>query len=150
MFVGLEGVGKSFLAGKYIDLNIIQSFKLAHMQGTGTVGLQMWSKPIQLSETTDAILIDSQAINNQDYSESVNKRLLQICMFFSSQIVLNTLGHISDQTLDLLMPLLEMEVPQQDILLSWVLRDFTLEFKTLTPNSYLSQCLEAQKAQNPE
>jgi signal recognition particle GTPase len=31
MFVGLEGVGKSFLAGKYIDFNMIQSFKLAHM-----------------------------------------------------------------------------------------------------------------------
>jgi len=64
MFVGLEGAGKSFLANKYIDFDIAQTFKLAHMQGTGTVGLQMWSKPIQLSENTDAILIDSQGLNN--------------------------------------------------------------------------------------
>ena len=37
-----------------------------------------------------------------------------------------------------------------DVDLAWCLRDFKLEFKTLTPNSYLSQCLEGGSGNGPE
>jgi len=52
--------------------------------------------------------------------------------------VLSTNGHVSDQTFDDLKPFLKTRIPYQDVQLNWVLRDFTLEFKTMTPNTYLS------------
>ena len=34
--------------------------------------------------------------------------------------------------------------------LCWVLRDFEMEFKSLTPESYLEQCLEQEKGYSDE
>ncbi len=120
------------------------------MQGSGTVALNMWSKAIPLSETTDAIVLDSQALCNTDVSDETNSRLLQLCFILASLFVLSTVGHVSDHTFDELMPFLKTRIPSQDVQLNWVLRDFTLEFKTLTPNTYLSQCLETQRSVSAE
>jgi len=59
----------------------------------------------------------------------------------ASEFILSTTGHISDTTFDDLLSLLDIEHDFETKLL-WVLRDFGLEFKSLTPNSYLAQCLE--------
>lgn len=110
----------------------------------------MWSHAIHLSETTDAIVLDQQALNNSDIPDEINKRILQLCLILASQFVLNTVGHVSDQTFDSLTPFLQAQIMAQDVQLNWVLRDFSLEFKTLTPKSYLSQCLETQRSVNAE
>jgi hypothetical protein len=72
--------------------------------------------------------------------------LLHIALVLASQFVLNSVGHLSDQTLDELMPAFAADVlmggDSFNTALVWVLRDFCLEFKTLTPNSYLQQCLD--------
>jgi hypothetical protein len=115
------------------------------MAGEQTAGLYMWSKPISLSADLDLLVLDSSPLNSEDYPEPLRRKLAQICLLLSSTVVLNTRGHLSDQTLDELMPCLQeftscdLETAPQ---LVWVLRDFCLEFKTLTPHSYLQQCLE--------
>ena len=50
---------------------------------------------------------------------------------------MSTSGHISDQTLDSI-SLLGSFNDNFDADLIWALRDFSLEFKTLTPNSYVN------------
>jgi hypothetical protein len=44
----------------------------------------MWSKGIQLTETTDAIIIDSQALTNPDISDETNSLILQLCLILAS------------------------------------------------------------------
>lgn len=84
VFGGPQSSGKSYLASRYIDVDIQSAFQLAHMQGSGTIGLNMWSKAIPLSESTDVIVIDSQPIFNSDLSEESNRLILQICFIIAS------------------------------------------------------------------
>lgn len=94
-------------------------------------------------------MLDCSPINNSNHPDHITKQLLQIALVLASQFVLSTVGHISDQTFDDMTPIAEI-TPNFDTRLTWVLRDFALEFKTLTPNSYLAQCLDQQKATSAE
>ena len=73
VFAGTKSSGKSFLANQFINAHKILSngFKLSHMQGSSSAGIYIWSKPIRLSETTDALVLDCAPINENTYSESV-------------------------------------------------------------------------------
>jgi hypothetical protein len=85
------------------------------MQGSGTVAVNMWSQPLRLSDTTDALVLDSQALCNPDVSFEINNRLLKICLIIASQFVLSTVGHVSDHTFEDLTPFLETNIPTQDV-----------------------------------
>ena len=69
VFGGLQSSGKSYLASRYVNVDIQKAFKLAHMQGSGTVALNMWSQDIPLSATTNAIVIDSQPLLNTELTD---------------------------------------------------------------------------------
>lgn len=93
-FTGSEGCGKSFLANQCCS----GQFSLAHMRGYGTKGIWLWSHPIS-SGDLDLLVLDCQGINSEEYSPEVAQKLLQLTLLISSQIVLSTKGHISDNTL---------------------------------------------------
>jgi len=86
VFGGTKGSGKSFLANYFVNniQTLSDGFKLSHMQGSTTSGIFIWSKPIALSETTDALVLDCSPINNGNYSVLVTKKLLQISLILSS------------------------------------------------------------------
>lgn len=60
MFGGIKGSGKSFLANYFINREKLSpdGFKLSHMSGSSTSGIQIWSKPIRISDTVDALVLD--------------------------------------------------------------------------------------------
>ena len=69
----------------------------------------MWSEPIPLSETTDALLLDCEGLNGGDRSYDIDVKLFVLSLLLSSQLVFNSIGHISDTTLEDLSLLLLME-----------------------------------------
>jgi hypothetical protein len=43
------------------------------MSGSSTSGIQIWSKPIPISDTVDALVFDCSPIYSSDYTEKINK-----------------------------------------------------------------------------
>ena len=55
-FAGLAKTGKSYLANQFVKS--LGGFRLSHMSGEATQGIWIWSKPIQISEELDALVLD--------------------------------------------------------------------------------------------
>ena len=112
----------------------------------------MWSEAIPLSHDVEALLFDCEGLNARN-SYSVDVKLFIMSLLISSQLVFNTVGHITDTTLEELSLLLlaENEIKVGDVDIStlmpnftWVIRDVTMDFKHLTAQTYLNQCLDEQ------
>ena len=160
VFAGPCRTGKSFLANRYLAK--MRGFKVGHdlMQGTTTSGVWLWSETVQVSEECEALVLDCEGLNSEDRSYEVDVKIFALCMLLASQFVFNSNGSITETTLgDLsVVQLMAEEIKVRDFnptggsdegefskyfpTFTWVLRDFPMAFKNLTPQGYMEQSLE--------
>lgn len=113
---GTAKSGKSFLANRY--LGRMQGFKTRGPLGSGTKGIWMWNQMVPLGNETDGILLDCQGMSLEDAecedntSSELEEKLFTLAVLLASQLVFNTRGHITDQTMDelSLLPLLQSKI----------------------------------------
>lgn len=157
---GPKGSGKSFLCNCIVDKK--NEFPAG---GQGTEGIWMWSEliPVQSKDGSDSgvdvLLLDTAGLNSEMLGFDFDVKLFTLTVLLSSTLVYNQRGSISDESLDNLvfLQMLQTQIKYKtqhetgtdfaslfpDFF--WVLRDFSLGFKHLTPESYLEQCLEQEK-----
>ena len=118
---GSTNVGKSFLANRY--LGRMKGFKTRGLLGQGTRGIYMWNQTVPLGNDVDGIILDCQGLTldgngtgvngeqNQSSSD-IEEKLFTLTILLASQLVFNTKGHITDQTMDELaiLPLLASKI----------------------------------------
>ncbi len=99
---GPANTGKSFLANQFIGARY--GFKLRdQMPGSsGTTGIWIWNQLIPVSAEYDVLILDCQGLNDEDSHPEIDLKLLALSMLLSSQFVFNTVGLISDDSLNLL------------------------------------------------
>ena len=99
---GPANTGKSFLANQIVGS--ASGFKVrSQMPGSsGTVGIWIWNQLIPVCSEFDALILDCQGLNDDNSHPDVDLKLLAISMLLSSQFVFNTVGLISDDSLNLL------------------------------------------------
>ena len=102
---GTSKTGKSFLANRF--LGRMQGFKTRGLLGSGTKGIWMWNQMIPLGNEVDGIVLDCQGLNldgaineGEEDSSELEEKLFTLALLLSSQLVFNTKGHITDQTMD--------------------------------------------------
>lgn len=145
----------------------MKGFEIGGYSKDGTRGIWMWSELVPMLDTNgedtgiDMMLLDSEGLfNRKRRSEDFDLKVISLCLLLSSRLIYNQIGHISDQAFENLSIL--KSIPNKIKVKNfnesvqnfknffpdfcWVLRDFEMEFKALTPISYLEQCLEVEKS----
>ena len=154
--------GKSFLANRFIGR--MKAFTIGSTVQSCTRGIWMWNQLIPLSDDIDALLLDTEGLGSTDREFEIDIKIFALSILLSSTFVFNQIGHISEQSLEDLSVVLRLtnEMRIRDVTQSgaeetglefksffpsfiWVMRDFGLDFKHLTPKAYLEQVLETQK-----
>lgn len=114
----------------------------------------MWSELIPISDEVDALLLDTEGLGSTDREFETDIKIFSLSILLSSTFVYNQIGHISEQSLEDLSVVLRLtnelrirgDTSQEETGLEfksffpsfvWVLRDFSLDFKTLTAETYL-------------
>jgi hypothetical protein len=122
-----------------------------------TNGIAMWSNLITLLDDdgndtgVDLLLLDTEGLHSAERGFDIDVKIFALAVLLGSVLVYNQKGHISDQSMENLsiLQMLPTEIkfkhqhessgdfkkffPE----MCWVLRDFEMEFKSLTPESYL-------------
>ena len=157
---GPKSSGKSFLCNCLVDMK--NEFPTG---GDGTDGIWMWSELIPLpakdgsDSGVDLLLLDTAGLNSEIRGFDFDVKLFTLTVLLSSTLVYNQRGSISDESLDNLvfLQMMQSQIKFKNLYETatdfaqlfpefyWVLRDFSLGFKHLTPESYLEQCLEQEK-----
>jgi len=118
---------------------------------------------IPLSDEVDALLLDTEGLGSTDREFATDIKIFALSILLSSTFVFNQIGHITEQSIEDLSAVLRLtdelrirdngaqeesglEFKQFFPSFVWVLRDFGLDFKHLTPRAYLDQVLETQKS----
>ena len=83
----------------------------------------------------------------------IDAKILTLAVLLSSTLVYSSKGHVSDQTFERLgmIQLLTTQIQCKSLRevspdLHLVLSDFKMAFESLTPESYLEQCLEQEES----
>lgn len=114
---GTSKTGKSFLANRY--LGRMQGFKTRGLLGQGTKGIWIWNQMIPLGNEVDGIILDCQGLttdgganDGEEDTTELEEKLFTLAMLLASQLVFNTKGHITDQTMDelALLPVLSSKI----------------------------------------
>ena len=160
---GPHKTGKSFLCNRM--LGRMNGFGIGSSAESGTSGIWMWSELIPVSgpdgadSGTDILLLDIEGLHSPQRSYDIDVKIFALTILLASNLVYNQIGNISDQALENLSMVLlltnEIKVRHQHETglefksffpdFSWVLRDCSLDFKHLTPETYLEQCLEQER-----
>lgn len=111
------------------------------------------------------LVLDTQGLFSPQKGFDIDVKTFALAVLLSSNLIYNQVGHISDQSFEnfSILQMLTNEIKYKGTTLetgrdfsqffpnmTWVLRDFEMGFKSLTPDSYLEQCLEQEKAYNDE
>ena len=117
---GTQNTGKSFLANRY--LGRMQGFKTKGLLGQGTRGIWMWNQVVPVGNEVDGIVLDCQGLTldgtgaENDVGDAMNgdleEKIFTLALLLASQLVFNTKGHITDQTMDELaiLPLMSSKI----------------------------------------
>jgi len=114
---GTEKTGKSFLANRYLER--MQGFKTRGLLGSGTKGIWIWNQVVPMGNEVDGLLLDCQGLSLDDGQANdsgepgdIDEKLFTLSILLASQLVFNTKGHITDQTMDelALLPLMASKV----------------------------------------
>ena len=115
----------------------------------------MWNNLIPLNDEVDALLLDTEGLGSTDREFETDIKIFALSILLSSTFVFNQIGHINEQSIEDLSVVLRLtdelrirdngglaeetglEFKQFFPSFVWVLRDFGLDFKHLTPSLYL-------------
>ena len=152
--------GKSFLANRF--LGKMKGFTIGSTVQSCTRGIWMWNRMVYINDEIDAILLDTEGLGSTDREFETDIKIFALSILLSSTFVFNQLGHINEQSIEDLSVVIRLtnelrvrdgegeetglEFKQFFPSFVWVLRDFSLNFKTLTPKVYLEQALESTSA----
>ena len=117
---GTQNTGKSFLANRFLDR--MQGFKSRGLLGQGTRGIWIWNKPVPVGNEVDGLLLDCQGLSIDDgqaqeiEQSATEEKIFTLTVLLASQILFNTKGHITDQTMDelALLPVLASKIRIKD------------------------------------
>ncbi|KAL4491464.1 hypothetical protein ABPG72_008120 [Tetrahymena utriculariae] len=153
VIAGPYRTGKSFLANRF--LKQMDGFEIGPSTNPCTKGIWIWNKPVKLNETTDLIILDTEGLNSIQRDQTIDMKIFSISVLLASMFVYNNLGHIDEQAIESLSLVARLseniciqKVNENQQKLGeyfphffWVLRDFSLDLKGMTPNEYLENCL---------
>jgi len=102
---GPSNTGKSFLANQLLEAHgetLEQGFQLRNLMpgSNGARGISMWSRPLRVNEDTDALVLDCQGLNEEGSNYELDVKLFTLSLLLSSQLIFNTSGLISDNSLE--------------------------------------------------
>ena len=97
---GPANTGKSFFANKFVGATN-NGFKVRDSMpdSTGTQGIWLWNKLVPINSEFDALVLDCQGMS-EDTHPDVDLKLMALCMLLSSSFIFNTVGLISDDSLN--------------------------------------------------
>lgn len=150
--------GKSFLANRF--LNKMKGFTIGSTVQSCTRGIWMWNRLVPINDEIEALLLDTEGLGSTDREFETDIKIFALSILLSSTFVFNQIGHINEQSIEDLSVVVRLtnelkirDSQQEETGLEfkqffpsfvWVLRDFSLNFKLLTPKVYLEQALESQ------
>lgn len=114
----------------------------------------MWNKLIPINDEIDALLLDTEGLGSVDREFEIDIKIFSLSILLSSTFVFNQIGTITEKSIEDLSVVLRLtnelrirdsgsveetgiEFKQFFPSFIWVLRDFGLDFKSLTPKLYL-------------
>ena len=110
----------------------------------------MWNKLIPINDEIDALLLDTEGLGSVDREFEIDIKIFSLSILLSSTFVFNQIGTITEKSIEDLSVVLRLtnelrirdsgSVEETGIEFKqfiWVLRDFGLDFKSLTPKLYL-------------
>ena len=155
---GLYRTGKSYLMNRLIGMQ--EGFEIGPTVNPCTKGIWIWGQPVQLGEDYYAILIDTEGLGSGNKG-SVDLIIFTLSVLLSSFFVYNSMGAISEETLDQLAVVSSAvrmvhgksssDASSSDSFSSppllWVLRDFNLKLvneynQVVSAQDYLETCLK--------
>lgn len=151
--------GKSFLLNQLLQRT--QGFDVGGTTRACTKGIWIWSAPVPLDVNVgeerlpvDMYFLDCEGTNSLERDSALDSLLATVSIFISSVFLYNSVGAIEERKLEELAALtllidriakknaeLGFDIQKDFPQLFWVLRDFTLDLETNTPQDYLDQCL---------
>jgi hypothetical protein len=151
--------GKSFLLNQLLQRT--QGFDVGGTTRACTKGVWIWSNPVKLDIDveqeklpTDMYFLDCEGTNSLERDSAIDSLLATVSIFISSIFMYNSVGAIEEKKLEELAALtlmidriakknheLGFDIQRDFPQLFWLLRDFTLDLDTNTPQDYLDQCL---------
>ncbi|KAM3144212.1 hypothetical protein pb186bvf_003674 [Paramecium bursaria] len=158
---GPQRTGKSFLANRILKRQ--KGFAIGPTTQPCTKGIWLWSQPINLSDNTALLIMDTEGLNSVQRDINVDTKIFSISLLLSSMFVYNQLGHIDERSIENLSLVVKLSESisvsndASDKQLSqffpnflWVLRDFSLDLKGRTSQEYLEYALSMHPGQGPE
>ena len=67
---------------------------------SGTKGIWIWNQPIVTNNEFDVLLADCQGLNDEESCPEIDVKLLALSLLLSSSFVFNTIGLISDSSIN--------------------------------------------------
>ena len=147
--------GKSFLAN--MIMNNMSGFKTGSTINACTRGIWVWGRPYDLSENEVLLIVDSEGLGSveKDRELNIDLKIFTICCLISSTIIYNSKHSITEDKIEELSNVANLtnrikfsNTSEETNSLTdcfpkliWVLRDFSLDLKSSTPNDYLEKAL---------
>lgn len=153
--------GKSFLLNQLLS-RTNEGFGVGSSTQACTKGVWLWSAPLELDLNvgkdtelpTDLFFLDCEGLGSLERDSSLDNLLLTISLFASTILIYNTVGALEERRIEELAALtalvdriskkneeVGMDIRKDLPQLFWILRDFTLDLETDTPQDYLEKCL---------
>jgi len=74
-----------------LDLQHSHALKVIHTRfGFDFKGIWIWSKPLQLSDDTDLIILDTEGLNSVQRAASVDAKIFALSLLLSSYFIYNS------------------------------------------------------------
>src|SRR3990167_7687497 len=153
--------GKSFLVNQLLS-RTNDGFNVGSTTRACTKGIWIWSSPLELDLSvgkdtdipTDLFFLDCEGLGSLERDSSLDNLLLTISLFTSTILIYNSVGALEERRIEELAALtalvdrisrkneeVGMDIRKDLPQLFWILRDFTLDLETDTPQDYLEKCL---------
>lgn len=98
VIVGPYRTGKSFIANRF--LGKMKGFEIGSSVQSCTKGIWIWNQPINISDDTEALLLDTEGLYATDQHFDIDQKIFMLSVLLSSVFIFNQRSHITEQSLE--------------------------------------------------